>query len=160
MYRVDVDHDHDSKDSASSHGLSQNVKKQIDKLFELNLKPMSIMNSLSKIEGIRLPKMTQLKNYLSDRRRAKYGNQTISLGEFEAWLLSHSTVPDDPHQPFVISYNVFDNESTPHFRFVLSTKYLLELACGIEILHADATRHLPTNMARVSCFDTWHNRQK
>jgi hypothetical protein len=83
MYRVDVDHDHDSKDSASSHGLSQNVKKQIDKLFELNLKPMSIMNSLSKIEGIRLPKMTQLKNYLSDRRRAKYGNQTISLGSLK-----------------------------------------------------------------------------
>jgi hypothetical protein len=48
-------------------------------------------------------------------------------------------VPDDPHQPFVISYNVFHNESTPHFRFVLSTKYFLELACGIEILHADAT---------------------
>jgi hypothetical protein len=72
------------------YGLSQNVKKEIDKLFELNLKPKSIMNSLSKIEGIRLPKMTQLKKYLSDRRRAKYGNQTKSLGELEASLLSHS----------------------------------------------------------------------
>ncbi|KAH0814939.1 hypothetical protein GEV33_007852 [Tenebrio molitor] len=57
----------------------------------------------AKVEGIKLPKMSQLRNYLYDQRRSKYGKPTISLGELEAWLSSHSTVPEDDDEVYVLS---------------------------------------------------------
>jgi hypothetical protein len=117
------------------------VKEEINKLFDLHLRPKAIMSALAKVEGIKLPKMSQLRNYLYDQRRSKYGKPTISLGELEAWLSSHSTVPEDDDEVYVLRYEIEKNDS-PKFRFALSTKFLLQLACGVKIIHADATYKL------------------
>jgi hypothetical protein len=140
MYRTDSDHDHESK-THSNYGLSPKVKEEINKLFDLHLRPKAIMSALAKVEGIKLPKMSQLRNYLYDQRRSKYGKPTISLGELEAWLSSHSTVPEDDDEVYVLRYEIEENDS-PKFRFALSTKFLLQLACGVKIIHADATYKL------------------
>ncbi|GBP48789.1 hypothetical protein EVAR_32813_1 [Eumeta japonica] len=85
MFKTNADHDHDEKkEFTSSYGLSDTVKNEINRLFDLKMKPKAIMESLSKIKNIKVPKMSQLRNYLSDRRRTIYGQSTISLGELEA----------------------------------------------------------------------------
>ncbi|KAJ8708601.1 hypothetical protein PYW08_009983 [Mythimna loreyi] len=98
------------------------------------------MTALSKVEGLKLPKISQLRNYLQDRRRALYGNHTISLGELERWLQENSTLPENSHETFVTAYEISEKEAS--FRFVLSSKYLLQLAQEVNILHADATYKL------------------
>lgn len=139
LYQTENDHDHDSNES-TERGLSERLKEEINKLFDLHLKPKAIMTALSKVEGLKLPKMSQLRNYLSDRRRALYGNHTISLGELERWLQDNSTLPENSHEAFVTAYEISEKEAT--FRFVLSSKYLLELAQEVNILHVDATYKL------------------
>lgn len=136
MFRADADHGHDKKmEFSSSYGLSDTVKIEIDKLFEFKMKPKVIMQNLTKMINIKIPKYSQLINYLSERRRAKYGNQSISLGELEAWILSHTKLPMDSNEVFVISYNI-DDESTPAFHFAISTKYLIEISKDASVVHA------------------------
>lgn len=142
MYKAEANHDHENllTRCLSTYGLSEVVKLEINKLFNLRMKPKAIMNSLAKIQGISMPKMSQLKNYLCDQRRAKYNYQTISLGELEQWLLTNSAIPVNPHEMFVISYEVIENDAGPAaFRFVISTKYLLQLTSDVKVLHAGAT---------------------
>lgn len=142
LYRVDSSHNHDSIDNRSDYGISNEVKSEINKLFDLHMKPKAILNSLRRVEGIKVPTIKQLNNYLSDRRRIKYGSSTISLGELERWILDHSNIPENIHEVFVISYYIFEGEP-PTFRFVLSTKHLLQLAAySAKNIHADATYKL------------------
>ncbi|GLV45292.1 uncharacterized protein CBL_05392 [Carabus blaptoides fortunei] len=139
MFRADADHDHDKKMKfSSSYGLSDTVKSEIDKLFELKMKPKAIMHNLTKMKDINIPKYSQLRNYLSERRRAKYDQQTVSLGELETWILSHTKLPMDSHEAFVISYNI-DDETTPAFCFAISTKYLIDISKDASVVHADTT---------------------
>ncbi|KAL0831843.1 hypothetical protein ABMA28_001373 [Loxostege sticticalis] len=132
LYRTEDGHDHESKES-TERGLSEVVKLKVNELLDLNLKPKAIMTALSQVEGLKLPKMSQLKNYLNDRRRALYG-------ELERWLPDNSALPENLHEAFVTAYEISEKEAS--FRFVLSSKYLLELARHVDILHADATYKL------------------
>lgn len=142
LYRTEENHDHNSSESLAARGMSEEARNEIDKLFELKLKPKAIMNALAKKEGINMPSKTQLKNYLAKIREKKYGPSTISLGELKAWLMSHSDMPENDYTAFVISFDVSDDDKNPYFRFVLSTKYLLSLARNCKIIHADATYKL------------------
>ncbi|KAL4718266.1 hypothetical protein ACJJTC_013142 [Scirpophaga incertulas] len=144
MFKTNADHDHDEKkEFTSSYGLSDTVKNEINRLFDLKMKPKAIMESLLKIKNIKVPKMSQLRNYLSDRRRTIYGQSTISLGELEAWIHSHSSLPLDPHEVFVLCYRIDDSdEQNPIFRFVMSTKYLIEISKDASVVHVDATYKL------------------
>lgn len=140
MYRTG-EHDHYSLPE-SQYGISIQVKEQINTLVDLHLKPKAIMHNLAKIEGITLPKMSQLRNYLYQQRRFKYGCPTISLGELEAWLLSHSIIPNDDHEVYVLDYEIFEQIEPPKFRFVISTKFLMNIAKDAKVVHADATYKL------------------
>ena len=142
LYRTDSDHDHESIATAETrHGICQETKEEINKLFALHLKPKAILNSLKKIQGMKLPSKKQLNNYLSDRRRVVYGSPSISLGELQAWLIENSKIPFDEHEPYVIAYHVYEGE-TPTFRFAISTKSLLKLTTLATNIHADATYKL------------------
>ncbi|KAJ8930266.1 hypothetical protein NQ314_016944 [Rhamnusium bicolor] len=99
VYRTESDHDHESK-LLSNYGLSDRTKEEINKLYDLHLKPKEIMSNLVKIDGTTMPKMSQFRTYLNDRRRVKYGGPIISLGELESWLSSHSTIPEAIDVPF------------------------------------------------------------
>lgn len=124
----------------SSQGLSDAVKAGINELFELKMKPKVIMQNRSKLTHIKLPKMSQLRNYLNDRRRAVYGQPTISSGELEAWLLSLTKLPLEPHQKFVISCQIDAGDETKQaYRFAISTKHLIKIAIEGSVVHADAT---------------------
>jgi hypothetical protein len=142
LFRNEKGHDHENLESQSKCGLSNERKKEIDKLFELRLKPKSIMSNLNKIAGLTLPSMKQLNNYLTILRKKKYGSAVISLGELESWLITNSEIPSDDHQFFVAAHEVSKDDSNPSFRFLLSTKYLIGLSRQCNIIHADATYKL------------------
>ncbi|KAL0902493.1 hypothetical protein ABMA27_000347 [Loxostege sticticalis] len=162
MFKTNADHDHDEKkEFTSSYGLSDTVKNEINRLFDLKLKPKAIMESLSKMKNIKVPKMSQLRNYLSDRRRAIYGQSTISLGELEAWIHSHSSLPLDPHEVFVVCYRIEDSdEQNPTFRFMKSNKYLIEISKDARVVHADATyKMIWQGFPVLVCVTTDQNRK-
>ena len=142
LYRADAEHDHGNLNNTSEFGLSEAVKLEVNKLFDLSMKPKYVMKRLTNIHGITVRKMSQLRNHLSVQRRVKYWNHSISLGELQGWLSSHSVLPDDPHEALIISYDVIENDIHPACRLAISTKYLLELARDTEILHTDATYKL------------------
>lgn len=48
LYRTEENHDHDSLGSLSARGISAETCSEIDKLFELKLKPKAIMSALAK----------------------------------------------------------------------------------------------------------------
>lgn len=52
LYRTDSDHDHESIAKAETrHGICQETKEEINKLFALHLKPKAILNNLKKLKG-------------------------------------------------------------------------------------------------------------
>lgn len=69
IYRADAEHDHDQKELHSSYGLSEDIKLEINKLYELDMKPRDIFERLSQVGAIKMPKISQIRNYISDRRR-------------------------------------------------------------------------------------------
>ena len=155
MYQTDADHDHEGKVS-SKYGIPEEVKLEINRLFALHMKPKAIMTALQKLPSIQVPKMTQLRNYLSDRRRVLHRNHTINLGELERWLQDNSVLPENPHEAFVIVHEISEDA----FRFVLSSKYLLELACDVDILHVDAIHKLVWQGYPVLIVGTTDKQQK
>lgn len=78
VYRTDADHNHNDIGVRDDYGIKAQTKKEIDKLLELHLKPKAILAALQKIDGLKLPNKRQLYNYLSDRRRLKFGKSVKS----------------------------------------------------------------------------------
>lgn len=135
MFKANAKHDHDKKiEFSSSHGLTDPVKAEINKLFQLKMKPQEIMQNLTKMTHIKPPKISQLRNYLSIQRRAVNDRPTISLTELEAWILSHTKLPLNPHEVFIISYKI--DETT--FHFAISTKHLIEISKNLNVVHSDS----------------------
>lgn len=69
-YRTIVDHDHDNNGSYN-YGINKQTKSEIDKYLRLFLKPKSILKALEKMNGengIRLPTITQLNNYIASKK--------------------------------------------------------------------------------------------
>lgn len=50
------------------------------------------------------------------------------MGGLEAWLTSHSPIPDDEYEVYVIGQKGFQGTDSPFFKFLQSTKYLLKQA--------------------------------
>lgn len=69
VYRMEADHNHDAIGVRDDYGINAQTKMEINRLFDLHLKPKAILSALKKIEGIKLPTKIQLNNYISDRRR-------------------------------------------------------------------------------------------
>ncbi|CAK1582220.1 unnamed protein product [Parnassius mnemosyne] len=136
IFKTTSEHNHDQIGTRSEYGIPENVKREINKLFDLRLKPKAILEALNNMTGIKAPSKRQLNNYLYDRSREKFGRAAIYLGELEKW-----TIPDDENEVFVFSYHVIEVEE-PSFRLALSTKKLLNIVCSTDILHIDATYKL------------------
>ncbi|CAF4947771.1 unnamed protein product [Pieris macdunnoughi] len=122
LFRTETCHDHENSDCQSTRGINEATKKEIEKLFELRLKPKSIMKNLSKINGLVLPTKLQLNNYLK--------------------IIQNSEIPDDGHEVFVLAYEISEDDLDQNFRFMLTTKYLIGLSRQCSVLHADATYKL------------------
>ncbi|CAF1118993.1 unnamed protein product [Rotaria sordida] len=153
LFRTTSDHTHDDIQEKPSR-IPTEVKKIIQDLFELKLKPKAIVEVLHE-RGIALPSIHQLNNFLRTIKSTKLGPTSISLGEIEQWCLESSqSIPESDDTPFVASYQIiYDDENENEdiddddinenkFRFFITTKRLLQIASRSKKIHADATYKL------------------
>ncbi|CAF4168170.1 unnamed protein product [Rotaria sordida] len=100
-----------------------------------------------------MPTLIQIKNYLVQYKKKKYGLHKISLGELEQWCEGNVEVPIDENKAFVVSYKIlYDNEEYEDdedieedgnkFRIFISSVRLLNIASMSSHFHADATYKL------------------
>lgn len=124
LYKTVADHNHDKKDECSSkHGMNDSVEKELDNQLRLKTEPTETIEKLNKITHSEvLP-----------------AESAINLEELEAWILSHTELSFDRHEPFVISHQIdSDDGMKTTYTFVISTKHLIEIAKGASVLHLDS----------------------
>lgn len=68
-----------------------------------------------------LPKLHQVKYFLTKIRDVNVGPAVLSLGELERWCIKNASCPTDTNQPFVVSYKAcygdLDIDDEPEKRF-------------------------------------------
>lgn len=86
---------------------------------------------------------TQLSNFLAEERKRRAGPQIISLSDFDGWCKSHTGIPENDNDSFVLNHEViYKNEglgTAPQFRVFITTKKLLNNARNTNFICADAT---------------------
>lgn len=120
--------------------MSEAVKAEIKKLFEIKAKPKEILYRLSLMETLNsfhLPSKTQVNNYLAYLKKQMHGDTRISLRTLETWLEEKSVVPTEDDDPFILNYEV--KYASGDFRYFVTTLTLLKLALKADKLHVDAT---------------------
>lgn len=145
LYRSDSQHTHASSISAVKK-MTEEVQLAIRKMFEIdfNIKPLAVLNNLAK-NALPLPSKSQLQSFLSNLRSERFGDEKINLPLLEKWLQENSVIPIGKTEPFIVDYKVLINEQNPNdseFRFMVSSKILLELAINAKKIHTDATYKL------------------
>lgn len=152
LFRCTSEHTHEEIKSHKPK-ISFDVQQEIQRLFNLKLKPKGILEALNE-KQFPVPTMVQLRNFLTKIKKEKYGGTTISLGELEQWCLEscQNKLNLDMDAPFVVSYEVDYNEDLDDekdindngtkFRFFISTRRLLNIASHARNIHADATYKL------------------
>lgn len=139
LFRADSEHTHEN-DPNKVDVIAPEIEKVIRELYENNVsKPKAMQTNLLN-KGIEPPPLPKLKTLLKKLNDQKYGSEKLNYGLLEKWLQDESSsYPDGETEPFVLSYEIF---SESEFRFVVTTKQLLKLAIGSQMIHADATYKL------------------
>ena len=104
LFRTQDDHDH-SNLVTSKHGLSTEAKTEIEKFFNLKMKPKAILEKL-RDSNVDIKNKSQLTTYLRQLKRKKYGDVKISLGVLEQFCIDHKELPHDEDKGFVAAYYV------------------------------------------------------
>jgi uncharacterized protein YfcZ (UPF0381/DUF406 family) len=101
LFRAVENHDHLARSSKSKHGLSDEAKREIEKLYALKLKPKHILAQLRE-KGFTIKNVSQISNYL------KKIKEKISLGQF---CIQHKNIPDDKDKDFIATDYDDDDEA-------------------------------------------------
>lgn len=118
--------------------IPKETKEKIREYRQMKFKPKAILSALCK-NNPELPASTLAQLYSFNAREDKEITK-ISMGELESWLVERSSVPDNEHTSFAVHYEL--NYETPEFRFLLTTRNLLQQSMKSKILHADTTYKL------------------
>lgn len=144
IYRCTDEHTHANLRNAVIK-ISSEAKDLIREMYnnDHNIKPSAILYNLSKANHV-LPSKSQLASFMKELRLVHFP-PVISLGALEKWLSENTDIPTEKSAPFIVDYDVLINENKPNdseFRFMVSTKRLLENAINIDKIHTDATYKL------------------
>lgn len=145
LYRSENAHTHANSIGAVKK-ITEEVKTEIRTMYEndFNVKPLAVLNNLAR-KNLQLPSKSQLQSFLTKLRSERFGEEKINLAVLEKWLQDNSVVPIEKTEPFIVDYEVIPNENQPNesqFRFMVSSRQLLELAININKIHTDATYKL------------------
>ncbi|CAF1531286.1 unnamed protein product, partial [Rotaria sordida] len=143
IYKTETDHDHHE---GKVRGIDENVNKCIEDLFNDGItKPKQIIRALQ-TRNFELPSYVQIKNFLVQYKKTKFGSYIVSLGELEQWCKQNINISTDENKYFVVSYKIMYNDEEDvdgnKFRVFLSTVRLLNIASISSHIHADATYKL------------------
>lgn len=146
LYRADAEHTHNDagfKENAVNK-ISGVLESEIRTMFGFNMKPKLILYNLV-IKGLQPPTKSQLSTFLTKLRKEKFGACKLDYGSLEEWLVKNETVPLEDDHPFIVGHEMIindDNYDASMFRFLVSTKRLLNNAINMKKIHADATYKL------------------
>lgn len=149
IYHTESEHNHVALGLLSNFGISQEVRNDIDKCLSLYLRQNCIKKRLSEKYGTETPSNKKLASYINKQRRHKLlcenkpvkEKAAISLGELGKWLAENSKVPENEHEPYVITYSL-NWGSAPSFCFAITTKYLLKFVTHAKNIMTDTTNKL------------------
>lgn len=94
------------------------------------------------MQGFQAPSQTKLQSLIKKLKAELTDRTPLHLGTLAKWLSDKSNVPEDETEPFVLSYEIDENESNPKFRFFVTNKTLLNSAIGTLNVHCDATHKI------------------
>lgn len=112
------------------------VQKEIESMLDLHHTNKFILDSLIQNRNLTLP-MYQLQSILAKIRRHRRESRKPNLDELELWLINNSKIPEDNHQVFVANRESSKNPYPMNFRFMLTTKNLINVSRQCDILHCD-----------------------
>lgn len=135
---------HTHNDDNAVDKITGQLADKIKLMYELNVKPKMILYKLLR-EGFKAPTKSKLYSFLGKLRKEKFGQCRIDYATLEKWLSENIDPPVEQNEPFIVDYFVAVNEintAESVFRFLVSSKYLLQKAADVDKLHADATYKL------------------
>jgi len=148
-------------------GLSEDMKKQVRQMYDDGItKPKQIIRALQ-ARKIQPPKKKQLTNYLSQYKKQKYGESSISLGQLEQWCEDHSTIPANQDEAFVVNYYIGyqdendeddDEDDDVYFQIFCFIKTPTEHRFASKAYQCRC--NIQTCVARFSNIDYWHHRHE
>lgn len=138
LFRAEAEHDCDKIENKSGPKLTPEVKLAIEKLCDQKKKPLAILDHLV-LSKLPVPKIYQIKNYMAQYKKSKFGAVTVSIAALRKILDRYSEIPETTDTPFVIHDLPADAK---YFRFFMTSKALMKNAIGAVSLNADATYKL------------------
>lgn len=143
LFRKNAEHTHENVEVKSTK-VSEKIKQEIIRLRALKYFPKTILYMLLQNPEMQpVPTQNQINYIIKKCDKEKNGNPTITLLELRDFLESMSQIPDDEDESFVLRYELPDleneDEDNNWFRFILTTKRLIEFAAKTIFFHADGT---------------------
>lgn len=130
LFRKNLPHNHETNQNRTV-SLSDDTKTKIIDLYRSHNKPKTISYILGRDENIQEVSMTQINNTIAQYRKQAFGGKSITLNELSEFIHSKMVVPVDMDEAFVVTFERSPNndpEENVWFRYVVSTKRLLQLA--------------------------------
>lgn len=146
LFRRNNAHTHQNEQE-NMKGVPQKVKNEIIRLVDQKHMPKTILFMLLQNPEMQpVPTKNQINYIARKHRETKFGNPSITLVELQDFLQKNSVIPSGEDEPFVLKYetsDIEDEEQDSHwFRFIVSTKRLLEMALKTNYFHVDGTYKL------------------
>lgn len=83
-----------------------------------------------------VPNATQI-YYILRAHKEQQNPKMLYLGQLMEWCESHTAVPDDIDEPFVIGFESLENHlESANFRIVMSTKRMLQHCANTDNIYA------------------------
>lgn len=61
------------------------------------------------------------------------------MNQLKTFVADHLAVPDEIDKAFVVKFECSDDHEEPWFRYFVTTRRLLQMACDAKVIHADST---------------------
>lgn len=142
LFRKNLAHDHGTNENRVT-AISDEVKKNIIRLFELGYRPKGIMYQLQQDPENVVPNIDRVRNVIEVYKQQKYGKSNVTMNDLQKFYNDHSAIPIDDDEAFVTGFqrsNVEDDDKW--FRLFITTKRLLMNSIKAECMHADGTYKL------------------
>lgn len=151
--------------------LPDEIQKSIEKYIEMRMLPRTILIQLRTDFPNANFEKSQVYSYYKKHRKALFGKSNTSVEDMIKFCEENSGIPNEPDKAFVLAYDhspidmedeTDDNiesmddvdEILPWFRYIVSTKRLLENSSISKNICADSTKKIMLHKYQVLVFGT------
>lgn len=138
------------------------IKLTILALGKTGTKPAAILKYLKeRYPENDVPRITSIRNLLNRASPTQNAGSIVSIGNINEWAEAKHTIPEDETTAFVLNYDSSESEAeSKYFRFIMSSKLMLQNATKSDIIQIDATYKLIWNGFPVFVLGTTDKKKK